>query len=510
MALANFFDKTALQASQVLADYNREQFEAILMSHRVLLSCDETCQDSPEADATLDLAVRLLARLYPYLIIEGPLAMKERLQHLAVQINPRIEVFDPSTATVAVVVGRTRLEGDFPVFYIGSDGWKARLSTSEPIGSLGSENPFGAGAAACWGAANVFRYVFRDHLPFGGCDSEISYSLLDGSSVGVEDNPGITDLEVPETILAGLGAIGNAITWALRRMRTISGRLVLVDHEDVDLTNLQRYVMAIQDNVGKKKVQVAGDYFADGQLRPQPEPYTLEEYMQYQGNWRVNQLMVAVDNAPDRILAQGVLPQVILNSWTQAENLGVSRHTDFISDPCVCCLYYPKGQTKSYSQEVADNLGIPDQERMVRTYLAGHLPVDQCFIQIIASANGIDSGRLLPYCGYQLPVFYSRVVCGGVLMSLQPALAGRREAAMHVPAAFESAMAGILLAAEWVKLAMGITASTNTTQFNLMRPFSYHVHLSVNKVAGCVCQDPVFRAVYSSKWRKGVTSENHH
>jgi len=41
-----------------------------------------------------------------------------------------------------------------------------------------SGNPFGAGAAACFAAANVFRHVFAEQLTGGGPDRQLAVSML--------------------------------------------------------------------------------------------------------------------------------------------------------------------------------------------------------------------------------------------------------------------------------------------------------------------------------------------
>jgi hypothetical protein len=69
MAFANFFDRSATAASQVLANFRLEDFKDRLSANAVALSFDDAAVNSSEGRATLDLLVRLLARLYPLLAI---------------------------------------------------------------------------------------------------------------------------------------------------------------------------------------------------------------------------------------------------------------------------------------------------------------------------------------------------------------------------------------------------------------------------------------------------------
>jgi hypothetical protein len=117
------------------------------------LTFDESAANPPEGQTTLDLAVRLLARLYPAIAINpvGSAAddLATRLRALALGINDQIEMrHDLSRATVVLSVGVTASAGEYSTIFTGSDGWRARLSRTEPVGSGTTSNPFGAGAAA--------------------------------------------------------------------------------------------------------------------------------------------------------------------------------------------------------------------------------------------------------------------------------------------------------------------------------------------------------------------------
>jgi len=69
MAFAKFFDRSVTAASQVLQNFNLEDFKAKLSAHVVGLAMDARAVASVEGRATLDLTVRMLARLYPTLVI---------------------------------------------------------------------------------------------------------------------------------------------------------------------------------------------------------------------------------------------------------------------------------------------------------------------------------------------------------------------------------------------------------------------------------------------------------
>jgi Prokaryotic E2 family C/ThiF family len=504
MALANFFDKIALHAAQLLQGMDRGKLEDILCAQRISLFFDQNAAGTTEGRATLDLSVRLLARLYPNLRIasthDSPLT--EQLTQLAMAINPAIESFPGQSPTAVLVVGKTAYEEHIPAYYIGSNQWLTQFSMHHALGSSDSANPMGAGAAACFGAANLFRQVFREQLPFGGPDEDFTLSLLDGSRDGSGNALAIEQVHLGETLVVGLGAIGNGLAWTLSRWPVLQGTLVLIDPETISLSNLQRYVLADQSHRDQSKADHLAGFFRNSGLHILQVPLSWDKYMEERHNWKIDTVLTGLDNAEDRIMVQGTLPKKIFNAWTQPANLGVSRHQNFLSDPCLCCLYYPESIRKSRSQEIADHLGLGGQEITIRTYLANHIPVDAGLLQQISAATNLPITELQPFLGKSLEIFYAEVVCGGTLLKYTGEV-GQPDRQLTVPCAFESALAGILLAAELIKdKAEYPTSGQESFRFNLLRPLAPYLHSPEIKRTSCICTDPVFRETYAGKWNK--------
>jgi hypothetical protein len=168
MALAPYFDRAALAAAQVIAGFDEQAFRHALEQTTVGLSLDEQACNAREGQALADLAVRLLARLYPRLQIVSPdTGLEQQLTRLATAINPRIELVG-SGAEVGIAVGEAAERFPTTVF-AGSEGWVARIGTAGPHAVGSSPNPFGPGAAACLAAANV--------LSWRRSDRRLGYSL---------------------------------------------------------------------------------------------------------------------------------------------------------------------------------------------------------------------------------------------------------------------------------------------------------------------------------------------
>lgn len=505
MALADFFDRAATAASQVLANFHLEAFEGVLHRHVVGIAFDASAVSSPEGAATLDLCVRLLARLYPTLAVipldDEAEAAAPGLVQLVQFINPRAAIERAAgAATVCVAVGDTRPPCDGPIIYAGSDDWTARLSRKSPVGSGATGNPFGAGAAACFAAANVFRTVFAEQLPGGDPDENLALSMLtyDAASSPGGLDPGTGDLG--EAHLVGLGAIGNGAVWALSRSEGLRGTLYLVDHETVEQSNLQRYVMAGQADLGVPKVDFAAAALAGSALDVRPHAQRWCDYVSARGDWRFERVAVALDSAADRLAVQGSLPRWIVNAWTQDIDLGVSRHGFDDGKACLACLYVPEGAGKSEDQQVAEELGMPEAQMEVRHLLQTHAPVDPGFVARVAQALGIPPEPLMPFAGQPLRNFYQGAICGGLAFRLS---GGARAGRAVVPMAFQSALAGIMLAADLVKHAAGVLAApTTSTRINLLRPLGRYLHDPKAKDATgrCICGDADFIQAYRRKY----------
>jgi hypothetical protein len=80
---------------------------------------------------------------------------------------------------------------------------------------------------------------------------------------------------------------------------------------------------------------------------------------------------------------------------------------------------------------------------------------------------------------------------------------GRRPVGATVPMAFQSALAGIMLAADLVKHAQGEPdAPTVATRINLLRRLGTHLadpH-APDATGRCICGDADFRAAYEAKY----------
>lgn len=558
MALAPFFDKAALAAAAVLQGFDRAQFAAHLERHEVGLAFDTTAVARAEGRTTLTLLANLLARLYPTVALV-PLgteaaAFAPDLDAVLHAVNPLIDVHTapaPVTGTRAVpdagpgfgpavvlVVGDTAAAAfnlaPALAIYVGSAAWEARVSTDGPVGVGTSALPFGAAAAACLGAANVFRHVFAAQLPGAALDSVLTFSTLSlttRATLGALGIPALDagaptalpDMALGEVVQVGAGAVGEGLLWTLARTPGVTGMLHVVDDQTVDASNPQRYVLAASNEAGVSKVALAAELFGGPPASPAGSsvlravapaersrltvvPHTMRwgAFLSHRPSpWRLARVLVALDSAKDRIAVQAALPAWIANAWTQPGDLGVSRHAGLGRTACLGCLYIPQvASTRHEDVTVAEAIGVPDQLLAVRQLLATNAPVNEALLRLVAERLRIPFEDILPFAGRPLRAFYSEAVCGGLVMRLRARVArvskggagaaggdpagshgpgepdaadaaGQpRDRAAMVPMAFQSVLAGVLLSAALVADTAGLPAPRpgQKAVLNLLRP----------------------------------------
>lgn len=506
MALAKFFDKSALAAAEILSGFSYMDFERVLSNIVVQVAFDSDAVTTSEGRHALDLSVRLAARLYPTLMLtaldSSAAPLIEEMQSLAKRINPDISFVSSTNPNISVVIGRKSINQS-PAFYLGSENWIAKMSDEGPLGSHDSNNPIGAGASACFGAANMFRTLFKTQLFEGEPDPPFSLSLLDFSLNGKGDNPKLPqNVSIGELPVAGIGAIGSSFVWSMANVSGLAGEIHLIDPEKIELSNLQRYVLSEFNEIGEYKVDSCASHLCQESVSVIPFRCTVGEYVASRRDIWMETVVIGVDSAKARWELQGILPHRIINAWTQPEDLGISRH-GFLGEPaCLMCLYLPDLEIPSEAQEIASALGFNDQHvPEIGERLFKGTRIDKQFLDRIASNKRIPVAPLEPFLGRTLREFYTRAVCGGLLLTISPATVGTPQ---PVPMAFQSALAGVLSAAELIAVRANLKQMKigETTRINLLRPITGYLNFPEKKHISkrCMCKDADFVSAYKDRW----------
>jgi len=187
----------------------------------------------------------------------------------------------------------------------------------------------------------------------------------------------------------------------------------------------------------------------------------------------------------------------------------VSRHLAFGRTPCLGCIYRPRTGGKSEAELVAEAMRIAEPAAEVRELLYSGAPIGEPFIKGVAARRGIVEAEsvaiLVRYASRSLREFYQEAFCGGLMLTLggeADTAAVRAEA----PMAFQSALAGVMLASELVIDAGGLRephheATPTRTTINLLRPLTvYAPTVSRSSDGRCFCDDPDYLRVYETKY----------
>ena len=496
MALPDYFSRDATAISQILQGFEKDAFVERLEGVKLAIAFGEEAASTCDGRNLLDLSVRLAARLYPsltFVTVPANAMFANELMTLAMRINPNVRAHEAGTPDVVLSIGSDAPVAGSPTVYAGCDGWIGRVGAAGPYKTKEQYNPFGAGFAACLAAAHLFRFLF---LPDGATllDADISFPP-DAASF-----PNLVESELADPlVLVGVGAVGNSASWALARTPLV-GQIHLVDSQAVELSNLQRYVLCERGDEGGVKVDIVAKHFG-GNLQALPHRAAWASFVETNG-YRWDRVLVALDSARDRRAVQGSLPRWIANAWTQLGDLGVSSHSFLGQGACLACLYLPTQESKNEDQIVAEGLRVPQLRDHVRFLLGSGQETGKELCNAIATAWGIPAERLEPYSSRSIRELWVEGICGGGIIPLGEAGPAPQE--LQVPLAFQSALAGVLLAAIGTLdvLTCGTRRGTSVRRMDVLRPAGDPSPQPALKAGtgNCICEDEDFIVTYRTKY----------
>lgn len=493
MALPRFFCQVSRSIGGHL-EVSSEQLDSLLADAAVVIHGGALAGVAGTSEnIILELLLRILGRLYPHIEVVGEAAAFG--EALLREINPRVEGGSPAQTTCRhIVVGRVD-EPPAGAIHTWASGWVATVSpdlkcTDEAVPAVA----FASAAAACLTAGQLFLEAVAGGAPLA---TRRDVSLLDFRGGGCDR--GMPDVDLGAVALIGVGAVGNAAAWTLSKAAGIGGTLHLVDHEEVDLSNLQRYVLPGDADVGASKVELAARALSTSGLQAVPHPQTLDEFVDAHPTFPFPSAVVAVDNIEGRRQTQAMLPRLVVNGWTSDSGLGASWHRFGDDAPCLACLYHPTGGRPSQTELVASALGLT-HERTRELWIKEDQTLTRADLETIASTLGTDWKQLAEWRGRALQEFYSDAICGSSVIDW-----GDAKPQVVVPLAHQSVMAGVLAAAELVKQSSPELRALSQPQRcliwdDVLRGVPGTWVQPRARVAGCICCDPDYQEAYAAKW----------
>jgi hypothetical protein len=360
----------------------------------------------------------------------------------------------------------------------GWSGYVGRLTT-EVLGDDG--NPVGAYVAAALCAGEVFKFV-RGVRPEAGSFAESLW--LDAYNFRVSEHYAATpslprELHLEQTVLAGVGAVANGFLHTLYAVDGLSGEITAIDgdEEGVTDTNLNRYTLFGLSHAAALhlKSSTAAAMFAGGGIKVLPYDGSWQQWREEQPDMPLGLIISAVDKNTARHAIQNALPRLILGASTKDMRAQVNLYDVIGRGPCLRCRNRP--ETALADEVIIDRLrSMSPEERAAQAARAG------------VHARDLETFLADPHAN-----------CGKISgATLQKFVDESPEREWSV--GFVSILAGVLLAAEYLKLnsrelTTSLDACRNTFRFQCWRPSN----VKSNKVImtppeeGCLCQSLLFR-----------------
>lgn len=462
----------------LLARQSHEVRDIVL---RVPADVPQVTRLSPLASGTLDLSGALrrgIARIHPEVIMPSANTGGPARSHILVRIGP---------GPLAV----EGLKGDRPDFALATSavGWSGYVGQA-PAEILGPErHPIGAYVAAALCAGEVFKFVRAmrpDAGAFARCLWLDAYTLRISTTVPTETASALEDpLQGIPAVLAGVGAVANGFLHTLYAVPTYAGRLTAIDYDPKGITetNLNRYVLFGHGQIGAKKASTAARLLKRKGLTLLPVD---ESWQEWWNTWSAAHpdavlplVISAVDKNSARHAIQDALPQLILGASTNEMRAQVNRYDPGRGDPCLRCwnLLEP---------------AIPDAA------IIAHLhSLDPVARAAAAMEHGISPGVLETYLAD--PAANCGILSGPTLQQFA-AQADDDDASGEWAVGFVSLLAGVLLAAEYLKVSLpsehpGFDVEHNLFRFQFWRPESAEANTTtyLPPERACICQSPFYR-----------------
>ncbi len=515
MALPPFIGRVS-NAVGAVADIPLERLVELLDSVAVRVQFADSAAQNEASIAGAHLLANLLARLYPTLQFTGDSALVAECSELVVDINPNADVLPARTSRVEGPSIRYGSVGDEPqAVSVTAAGWSVFIdeapSFSEP------PNAFAALVAACCGAADLFRTVFSSNLGRRGRLGRQpgSFDLVTLTSGRPTASADVAGVDVGTLHLAGAGAIGEACLLALAASGTC-GTVTVVDPEQVELSNLQRYVLATMNDLGVAKVHLAAQALAGTGWTVVPVPTVWGA--DARSSPQQGTVLVALDSAQARLGVAGGVHDRVYNAFTQPADIGWSRHELFGSEPCLACLYYPDYVRPSEDEVVAAALRQP--RLRILGYFATNAPVGSplpvvnpiaempvppeatrwltvSLLDDLVGAGVVSKAEAADWASRTIGQLYTDGLCGGGIVSLGAQI----EDHAVVPLAHQSALAGVMLALMPVLTAIPEVGS--------LRPDAIEGRVDLNagwpqviprprlRTPNCICSDGAYVAAWN-------------
>jgi len=368
---------------------------------KVLIVADQKSIRTPNSQFALCMAINVLTRLHPVLTqigvsisgtallsVDVPLFTENKILDAILdfinklQLDCKVECVDPlhEDWDAVLSIGPSNLAIKNTIS-IASDGWTAYVSANELATTFtDNTNPIGAYVAACIGGMEVFKKVFLkksnlllpEKTPFDVrwrlklIKDQLSFSAFDYRvNGGPTNNPSLPlTTNVGKLTITGVGAGGGAAVYTLASLHDLEGRITLIDPDEVEPSNMNRYVFALQtDSVSNRpKVEVAKELLSDfKKLDVRACQTSYQELISSKEISDIDVLISTVDTKETRRNIQWDMPRVILDAAVVSTDFYV-RRVDIGKSPCLICTHSPKEAERPLEEILSEVTGLSASE----------------------------------------------------------------------------------------------------------------------------------------------------
>lgn len=356
-----FFSRSLLFAKYVMRIPKDRDALRIFKNAKVSITASKELLKVPNGQHMALMSANLLSRFCSNIslcippdietAIDFPMATEyylwSSLEKLCKAVNPSINIGpkprSDEKCDASIIIGSGKV-GTGAKISVNSHGWIAYINTEGGDFSWVSpnQNPIGAQLAACIGVAELFKALFSNesiNIPPSG---SFIFSAFDyGFKENAMLNPPLPSSIPIETVhLISAGAINSATAYALRSIPGMSGKLIIIDPQTLEVSNLNRYLLATADDVilNRLKVDVLKQ-FISGPFKAVTFPGDYRQYRTCAQTLPLDLTVVGVDRDESRWDVQKDFPRVVLCGGTELSLVQTSRHDDFLNKACVGCLW---------------------------------------------------------------------------------------------------------------------------------------------------------------------------
>jgi molybdopterin/thiamine biosynthesis adenylyltransferase len=447
--------------------------------------------------------VKLLTRMVSRLTIntdsvdENFRMLLEQWTEQAAQLPGDVNISYNVDYDLLLVIGEPISQQFLPKTFINSNGWESYVSCN-PIKQFRKEilqNAIGASMTAAFGVAELFKLAILDmglKIPHKVHDSfrfsSFTYQINEAATV----NPPLPDVMNIETVyLIGGGAIGNSFSFTLSWL-PLSGLMIVLDTDRIDLSNLNRYLLADLKSVGRSKAELIREEVTNPNFRVVA---INEPYLHFARHYGVptDIVVCTVDSVEARREIQSDLPRILLDGATSGFTFSVSRH-DVIHSACLGCIHPPNPDDFVVEEEMARTLGwaLGDVFEVLRS----DRPMNEGDLSAIFKYASLPIEHISKFIGKPLRYLWANELCG-IYRS------DRKEEQQVVgTAGFVSIMPGILLAGELIKeryFKQNVLNSRFIAQV-LVGPKHHSLQMPLKeRRCACFCQTEIIQKAYYQK-----------